>query len=294
MEKVQIRMDDGFMVSAAVYRVAEPKALVQIIHGAVEYKGRYDEFAGYLQRNGYTVIVADNRGHGESVDKKYPFGYMKDVYRIVQDQVNLSAWLKEQYPDKPLYLLGHSLGSIFARLYLQEHDTEIAKLVLSGTVPYIAASGMGVLLGKLIVKLDGEMGHNKLLLKLSGIAGEDDSWVVSNKESLEAYRKDPYCGFEYPNISTLTVIRADYELHRFNAFKVQNSNLPILCVSGSKDPITGGAKGLKRTAADFKKLGYKGMMNKVYEGMCHEVLNEVEREKVYVDILEFFNEESSQ
>ena len=289
MEKVQIRMDDDFVISAAVYRVEEPKALVQIIHGAVEYKGRYDEFAGYLQKNGYAVIVADNRGHGESVDEKYPFGYMKDVYRIVNDQINVSAWLKEQYPGKPLYLLGHSLGSIFARLYLQEHDADIAKMVLSGTVPYIAASGMGALFGRLIVKLDGEMGHNKLLLKLSGIAGEDDSWVVSNKESLEAYRNDPYCGFEYPNISTLTVIQADYELHRFNAFKVQNPNLPILCVSGSKDPITGGAKGLEKTAKDFIKLGYKGMINKVYEGMCHEVLNEVEREKVYTDILKFFN-----
>lgn len=289
MEKMQIRMDDGFLVSVALYETDSPKALVQIIHGAVEYKGRYDEFARFLQENGYAVIVADNRGHGESVNDKYPLGYMNDVYRIVQDQVEISKWFKERYPEKPLYLFGHSLGSAFARLYLQEHDKDIEKLVLSGTVPYIGASGAGELFGKLVVKLDGEMGHNKLLLKLSGIAGEDDSWVVSNKESLEAYRQDPYCGFEYPNISTLTVIQADHELHNFKAFKVQNPSLPILCVSGSKDPITGGEKGLKKTQADFLKLGYRGMINKVYEGMCHEVLNEVEREKVYVDILEFFN-----
>lgn len=290
MEKIQIKMSDEFMVSAAVYRVVEPKALVQIIHGAVEYKGRYDEFATFLQKNGYVVIVTDTRGHGESVDEKYPFSYMKDVDRIVLDQAEVSQWIKEQYPGKPLYLLGHSLGSVFARLYLQEHDSDIDKMVLSGTVPYIGASVAGELLGKLIVKLDGEMGHNKLLLKLSGIAGEDDSWVVSNKESLEAYRKDPYCGYEYPNISTLTMIQAVCKLHDFKAFKVQNPTLPILCVSGSKDPITGGPKGRKKTEEDFAKLGYTKVIDTVYEGMYHEVLNEVEREKVYTDIREFFNE----
>lgn len=289
MEKVKIKVDDGFVVAAALYEAPEAKGLVQIIHGAVEYKGRYDEFARFLQENGYTVIVSDNRGHGESVNDKYPLGYMKDVYRIVQDQVEVSRWLKEKYPEKTLYLLGHSLGSAFARLYLQENDHEIEKLVLSGTVPFIGASGAGELLGKIIVKLDGEMGHNKLLLKLSGIAGEDDSWVVSNKASLEAYRKDPYCGFEYPNISTLTVIQADHELHNFKKFQVKNPSLPILCISGSEDPITGGEKGLKRTEADLIKIGYAGMINKVYRGLRHEVLNEIEREKVYADVLDFFN-----
>lgn len=288
MEKMQIKMEDGLMVSVALYETENPKALVQIIHGAIEHKGRYEGFARFLQDNGYNVIVSDNRGHGESVNDKYPLGYMNGVYRMVQDQVEISQWMKARYPEKPLYLFGHSLGSAFARLYLQKHDRDIEKLVLSGAVPFIPASGAGVLFGKLVVKLDGEMGHNKLLNKLSGIGGEDDSWLVSNKESLEAYRKDPYCGYEYPNASTLTMIQSVYELHNFKAFKVQNPTLPILCISGSKDPITGGEKGLKRTEDDFMKLGYHGMINKVYEGMCHEVLNEVEREKVYADILEFF------
>lgn len=288
MEKMQIKMDDGFLVSVALYEAENPKALVQIIHGAVEYKGRYEKIACFLQKNGYNVLVSDNRGHGESVNDKYSLGYMNNVYRMVQDQVEISRWLRERYSEMPLYLIGHSLGSIFARLYLQEHDKDIKRLVLSGTVPFIPASGAGALFGKLVVKLDGEMGHNKLLLKLSGIGGEDDSWLVSNKESLEAYRKDPYCGYEYPNVSTLTMIQSVYELHNFKAFKVQNPTLPIFCISGSKDPITGGEKGLKRTEDDFRKLGYHGMVNKVYEGMCHEVLNEVEREKVYADILEFF------
>ncbi len=292
MEKVKIRMDDGFIVAATLYVAPEAKGLVQIIHGAVEYKARYDHFAGFLQEKGFNVIVSDIRGHGESVDENYPLGYMKDVYRIVQDQVQITKWMKEKYPNKPLYLVGHSLGSAFARLYLQEHDKEIEKLVLSGAVPFIPASGAGALFGKLVVKFDGEMGHNKLLNKLSGISGEDDSWLVSNMESLEAYRKDPYCGYKYPNISTLTMIQTVYELHNFKAFQVKNPTLPILCISGSKDPITGGEKGLKKTEADFLKLGYQGMINKVYEGMCHEVLNEVECEKVYADVLEFLIEKS--
>lgn len=287
MKKVQIKMDDGLLVWAAIYEVDEPKALVQIIHGAVEHKGRYEDFAEFLQKNGYAVLVSDNRGHGESVNEQYPLGYMNDVYRIVEDQVAVSDWFKRQYPGKALYLLGHSLGSIFARLYLQEHDADIEKLVMSGAVPYISAAGAGVLLGKLVVKLDGEMGCNKLLLSLSGLGGSDDSWMVSNKESQEAYRKDTLCGYKYPNISTLTVIKSVYELHKWNAFKVKNPTLPIMSISGIHDPITGGEKGLRRTEEDFQKLGYPKMINRVYDGMRHEVLNEVDKITVYKDVLAF-------
>ncbi len=287
-ELIQIAADDGFLLAAALYESENAKGLVQIIHGAVEYKGRYNDFARFLQKNGYTVLVSDNRGHGESVDENYPLGYMDSVERMVADQVQILHWFKQKYPGKELFLFGHSLGSIFARCVLWENDAEIKKLVFSGTVPYISASPIGVWLGKIIVKRNGKMGCNKLLQSMSGLSA-DNSWIVYNEESKAAYRADPLCGYEYPNVSTLTVIEADSILHKWEAYKVRNPKLPILSVTGSDDKISGGLKDLKRTQKDLLKIGYPEMQIKVYENMGHEVLNEKENDKVYYDILSFFN-----
>lgn len=289
VDKVHIEMDDGFQISAALYEASEAKGLLQIIHGAVEYKGRYEEFAGFLQEHGYTVLVSDNRGHGESVADKYPLGYMDNVDRMVEDQVQIMKWFKKRYPGKSLNVFGHSLGSIFARCMLWENDDEISKLILSGTVPYNVAAPLGVWLGNFIVKVEGKTACNKLLQTLSGLSA-DNTWIVHNPESMEAYRADPLCGYEYPNISTLTVIKADRILHKWKAYKVRNPKLPIMSVTGIDDKISGGPKGLKRTQNDLRKLGYGEMINKVYENMGHEVLNEIEREKVYKDVLEFLDE----
>lgn len=290
MKPVYIKMDDDFMISAALYEKENPKALVQIIHGAVEHKGRYENFAAFLQKNGYAVIVTDNRGHGESVGAGYPLGRMDNVKRIVKDQAAVSEWIKDKYPGRKLYLVGHSLGTVFARCYLQENDAQIEKLVLSGTVPYKQASGVGILLGRVIVSLHGEDKCCELFRDLSGLGGKDDSWVVSDQASLEAYHKDPLCGYKYPNISTLTMIRAVKELHHWKAFKVHNPKLSIMSITGANDPITGGRKGLNSVKEDLLRLGYPEMINKVYDNMSHEVLNETEKEKVYQDVLRFFED----
>lgn len=287
MEKVQIGMDDGFLISAALYETENAKGLVQIIHGAVEHKGRYNDFAQFLQENGYTVIATDNRGHGESVDEKYPLGYMDSVERMVEDQVQIMNWIKKRNPEKKLYVFGHSLGSVFARCMLWENDAEISKMAFSGTVPYNPAAPLGVLFGKLVVKLTGKMGCNKMLQALSGLSS-DNTWIVHNPKVMEEYRKDPLSGYDYPNISTLTVIQADAVLHKWSRFKVRNPKLPIMSVTGIDDKISGGIKGLKRTKKDMMKLGYSDMICKVYDAMGHEVLNEVENRKVYGDILAFF------
>ena len=77
---------DGLMLSIALFEHESPKALLQIIHGSVEHKGRYYEFAQYMNDNGFAVIVSDNRGHGLSVDKQYPLGYMDSFQKIIDDQ----------------------------------------------------------------------------------------------------------------------------------------------------------------------------------------------------------------
>ena len=134
MEQFFITAGDGLQIATALFTADNPKALVQIIHGSVEHKERYFDFATFLNKQNYAVILSDNRGHGASLNAEYTLGFMNGFQPIIDDQYLVTQHIKSLYPGKPLCLLGHSLGSVFARIYLEKHDDELAALVLSGTV----------------------------------------------------------------------------------------------------------------------------------------------------------------
>ena len=134
-----------------------------------------------MNDNGYAVIVSDNRGHGASVNTYYTLGYMDSYQKIVDDHFLISKYIGRRYPDKPIYLLGHSLGSVFARLYLEKHDAAIQKLVLSGTVYYNSFTPLGILLAHAIISLRCKRHYNYLLPQL--VMNVDDIVCVSTSQT---------------------------------------------------------------------------------------------------------------
>jgi hypothetical protein len=48
LEKIKLAANDGLELSTVLFSAEDPKALVQIIHGAVEHKNRYFDFAEFL------------------------------------------------------------------------------------------------------------------------------------------------------------------------------------------------------------------------------------------------------
>lgn len=288
MNLLKLKATDGLELSVAVFEAAQPKALLQIIHGSVEHKERYFDLCEYLCNNNITVIVSDNRGHGASVNAQYPLGYMDSWQKIVNDQYLITQYIRSLHPDLPLYMLGHSLGSVFARCYLEKHDDQLSKLILSGTVYYNAFTPFGILLAKIIIWISGDKGYNMLLRKLA-MNGEDIEWVSSSKTNLAIYKSDPLCGYAYPNRSILTVFQATRQLRLTHNYLCKNPNLPVMSISGEDDPVTGGTRGLEKTFRLLHKIGYHNFTNKVYEGMRHEVLNEDNHMIVYEDVLKFLS-----
>lgn len=287
MEEFTLRANDGIQLAVTIAEAQETRALVHIIHGAKEHRKRYYPFMEYLRAHGYTVSISDNRGHGESINADYPLGYMDGFEKIIDDQKQLMEHVKERYPKNPVYVFGHSLGSVFARCYLQQYDTDVQKMVLSGTVNYVPGIGAGILLGKGIRALTGKHGYNKFLEQLSFKNQKGDLWISASAHNLENYRKDPLCQYQYQNNAVITMLRAVKELHHVKAFACKNPTLPILSISGEEDPITGGEKGLQDSIQSLRKIGYEHVDKIVYPGMKHEVLHEDEKEIVYKDVLEF-------
>lgn len=290
MENLSILVSDGMALSCLYAAVENPKACVQIVHGMVEHKERYISFIEELNRNGYSVIISDNRGHGQSVNEEYPLGHIGSYERMVEDQYEVSRYIKGLNPGKDLYMFAHSMGSLIARNYLMRHDDEIKKLILCGTVCYNTGVGLGILLSKILCRIKGKYKYSKLLYAFSNAMSfkDDVSWISYSEDNIKAYTSDPLCSFKFDIYGNLNLFIMDKNLRKPKKYECKNKNLQILSVSGADDRTTGGTKGLIKTMEALRKIGYSDIKFIEYPQMKHEILNEENPRKVIEDILAFY------
>ena len=280
----------------------EVKAVVQLVHGVAEYIARYDAFAGFLTDHGYAVCGDDHLGHGESIHDDTELGWFSDEKgweHLVDDEKRLHDLLAEKYPGKPLVLFGHSMGSFIARTYLGAYPERFDACVLSGTgrQPGVVCAA-GKILAKREIKAHGskyrsptlqKMAFGSYLKKIDDPIGPND-WICRDEAVVRAYDADPLCGFTataglmYDMMDGLSVIgRADHMAKMDKA-------LPVLFIAGEADPVGAYGKGVQKVAGQFKRAGMKDVTVKLYPGHRHEVLNELEKEKVWADVLDWMDD----
>jgi alpha-beta hydrolase superfamily lysophospholipase len=149
----------------------EPKGVVQIAHGMAEHSARYADFAATLANEGFIVYANDHRGHGKTAKEKEDVMYFADENGwelAVDDLHELTKVIKQENPDLPVFLFGHSMGSFLSRRYIQNYGEGLSGVILSGTGgdPGILGS-IGVWVAKREIKKRGKKGKSKLLNKLS-------------------------------------------------------------------------------------------------------------------------------
>lgn len=295
-EDITIKAKDSYELSARLFDCAEPKAVVNVLHGMEEHKGRYDDFAAFLQENGYAVLTCDMRGHGENAPLLSHIADKNGDRLLVEDVRILSAWLRKRYPDTKQYLFAHSMGTIIARKVLQADSRYYDKVVLSGyPVPQKAASA-GIVLSNLAALFrGGKKGHSRVVtnMAMGGFskavpnAKTPLDWLSYNEENIQKYLESPLCGVDF----TLGSFEALFCLVRDIAdpklYHKVNADLPILLISGADDPCTGGAKGRETSIRVLRDAGFKNLKVETLDHMRHEILNEDNHEVVYHDILEF-------
>ncbi len=287
MENVIIAGADHFYLSASLYRVEHPKAVVQVIHGASEYKGRYEAMARVFQEAGFAVLVSDLRGHGESTEAPFVRGFMPPIDVLVEDQSLITRFLREQYPHCPVVLLAHSFGSNIARLYLAHHDSQIAALAMTGAPYYVRGIALAIALVRFFSLFLSPYGYLRVTSKLSSSASL--KWVCSDPKVVEERRLDPYRkNFRYQIASILTIFESVRRLHQWDFYQVANPSLPILFVSGSEDPIPGGSHGRMDSEQSLRRIGYTTISSTVFDSMRHEVLMERHKDMVFDLIISFF------
>ena len=288
MRELTVKAKDGLELSCALFECENPKALIQVIHGAKEHKGRYYNFCEFLCNMGYTVIVSDNRGHGMSINAKYFLGHFDSLDQMVSDQYEITKFIKELVPDKSLYMFGHSFGSLIARNYLQEHDNEIEKLVTTGTVFPVRIAPIGKFFCTLSSKLHGGNSQKGLASKVANSGG--DSWVCANPYTIREFRNDPLVqSCKYTNAAAFVFADAEANLVKYKKYKCKNENLTILMANGEKDIFRGTYIGEHKSKKVLNKIGYTHIFTISYPKMKHEIINELDKASVYSDIVRFYN-----
>lgn len=269
----------------------EVKAVIQLIHGMCEHIGRYDGFARCLADQGYAVFARDLPGHGaDCAVLGYAEGNMwEETLKVIREDHEA---LRKQYPDLPHIVFGHSYGSFLLQRLVPE--LKASAYILSGSSRQMDAEKLGKLLA-LAESMPPAQPAEKLA-QLTFVAYNQpfdaegpNAWLSRDASQVEKYNADPLCGFVssgafYQGMYGGLVGLCD------PAFPPAASEpLPILVMSGDKDPVGNFGTGVNALASLYRERGYAVTLRLYPEGR-HEMLNETNREQVISDILNYIDQ----
>ena len=279
----------------------EPRAIVQIIHGIAEYIDRYDEFMGFLADNGIIAVGTDHLGHGKSIESEEQtgfFAYDNGWDYVVRDEEVLRLAMHENYPELPIIVFGHSMGSFMTRTLLIRYPDAFNAAIISGTGNQGAALvNGGLFMGNLVTGLKGAHHYSKFLNNLAfGSYNKiyenpktEYDWLSRDEANVQKYIDDPLCGF----IPSCSLFRDMMTGVKFITTKknltAMNKDMPVYFMSGDMDPVGECGKGVQKAYNNFLEAGMKDVSIKLYPGGRHEMLNEINKDEVYTDILAWLN-----
>jgi alpha-beta hydrolase superfamily lysophospholipase len=245
---------------------SEPRAVLLVVHGLGEHSGRYMNVVDHFVPKSFAIYGLDHVGHGKSDGKRVfveRFDDFIQTLRIFNDMVQ--GW----QPDRPIYLVGHSMGGLISAAYLLEYQDEVAGAVLSG--PGIKVSddiSSATLMAARVISF---------VSPKSGLIQLDASAISQDPAVVDAYINDPQV-----HTGKITARLAAEMLTTMQQVTEQAGgiHLPLLIVQGGADALVdpSGAQML------YDRVSSEDKMLKIYEGLYHEVLNEPERERVLGDI----------
>ena len=273
-----------------------PRGIVQIVHGIAEFIERYDDFANFLTANGFAVVAEDHMGHGQSIEAGSIQGYFTGGwFAAVEDTMQLLNDTMAEFPGVPYILFGHSMGSFMARTILAKYpNSGISGAIICGTgwQPRLALPAL-IAVVEGICKKKGEQNPDPGLHKMifGGYNGRIENprtpndWLTRDEKIVDAYNAHPLCGF-IPACGLLRdMMKGIHYVEQPKNLQNMKKHLPVLFIAGKEDPVGPYGKGVEQAEQAFRKAGMVRTSIKLYPQCRHEILNELNRQEVYEDIL---------
>ncbi|MFK7841685.1 MAG: lysophospholipase [Sphingorhabdus sp.] len=252
-----------------------PKAVILLIHGYAEHAGRYQYFAEHCVGAGYGVYAVDHWGHGKS--DGIP-GFVPD-FSVFHDGVDQVLGLaKQDFPDLPIVLVGHSMGGLISATYLLTEQSKFAACVLSGPAvkaaeePSAFLKAVSGLLSKCFPKL--------------GVLELDSNGVSRDPVVVADYLADPLVYNGKMGARLAAEMLNNMTNVQQNADKI---SLPLLMLHGENDSLAAaeGSKFLEAHVSSDEK------MLKIYPDLFHEIFNEPEKDQVLNDMTDWMDQQFS-
>lgn len=269
----------------------ETYAAMVIVHGMQEHHQRYAQTARFLSEHGIAVLTFDLPGHGRCAAENEDLGWFAkengwDV--LTGSAVDMIRYMKKEYPNIPLWLMGHSMGSMIARCCLQEREDLIDGVILTGTPYYDTAASFAKVLTNLIAFFKGKRGHSKLLDRLMTGKFNDHifdprtalDWLSYNEDNVNTYILDPLCGVPFTIQGYHDLVCGMCRMHDVKRYHCTKVHMPILIMNGKDDPCAGNDKQRHDTVQVLQDAGYQNVEMKTWGHMRHEILNEEDAQLV--------------
>ena len=244
------------------------RAVLQISHGMGEHALRYRQPLQPLLDAGIAIYANDHRGHGRTAPNKEALGDFGPggFGALVDDMAGLSRIARREHPGKKLILMGHSMGSFAAQIYVVAHSALIDGLVLSGSAA--------------LDKLQAPRGGLSAIGDGMGKTRTPFDWLSRDEKEVDRYIADPLCGFTANEASRNSMFAAGAVAINPAALAGIRKDLPIYVFAGDKDPINADLSRLHPLVERYRAAGIVDITTDYYPGGRHEMLNETNRGEV--------------
>lgn len=276
----------------------EVRAVVQIVHGIAEFVERYEDFAKFLNQQGFLVVAEDHMGHGQSINNGGIQGYFHGGwFTAVEDTVQLAADTMDQYPDVPYILFGHSMGSFMARTILCKYpELPLKAAILCGTgwQPTVALPALIRVVEGICQKTGETVPSEKLQNLVFGSYNRKVEhprtpfdWICRDKKVVDAYIAHPLCGFTATCGLLRELMKGIYYIQQPRNLQNMRKDLPVFFIAGGDDPVGNYGKGVRQAVRAFQKAGLQDVSVRIYPLCRHEILNEINKDEIFEDVLQW-------
>ena len=264
MPETQFRIphpEGGSFTVTVWHPEGESKALVLLIHGLSDHAGRYGHVGAFFAEAGYTMVIPDLRGHGRSFGQRGHF----PSYRAVMD--DLTLFLEEarkRYPALPIFLYGHSMGGNLVLNYLIRNNPALAGAVV--TSPWLRLNFKPGLFKALLA-----IAANRVFPSMSRPDGIIPSYLSHDEAVVARYISDPL-------VHHMISVRTFIEISRAGEYAIKHAGKvtsPLLLMHGTGDRLTS-----FEASQEFSEKVTANITFKPWEGLYHELHNEIEKDKI--------------
>ena len=276
----------------------DPRATLLIVHGMAEHGARYARFANALTDAGIAVYALDLPGHGRT-SAPTDLGHFanRNGWSVALASIHaVHSSITERDSKRPLFLLGHSMGSFLAQHYVVEHGAKLSGVILSATsgdLGMLRAIGLALIRAEALIfgrrhrsALAERISFAEFNKKFKPNRTEFD-WLSRDDAEVDKYVADPLCGFRCTTGLWIDFLKAGARLNDVARLSRIPKTLPALLIAGSVDPASNGATGPKVLADAYRAAGLKDVTVSIYDGARHELLNETCRDQVTEELREW-------